>query len=129
MINDMIIKESVSWGLTYNVRNVNKLTRLIRKREILGRYPVVDHYKIYACRYPGQKGPAKEEQTFLLSFAYNYDSYYDDHDFVNELHDIGLRFYKEPCTFRSKDAYKIIIYESMCPLDLILTFTSTVQFE
>lgn len=119
-MNDMIIKETNVWGNFHNVTNVNKRVRLMKKREILNCYPFVDHYTIYAYKSKSQKGPAREEQTFILSYAYNYDAFTNEDEFMDKLNEIGLLFYKEKCLYESRDAYKIIIYENMCPIDIIL---------
>jgi hypothetical protein len=63
---------------------------------------------------------SREEQTFILSYAYNYDSYENESEFINKLNEIGLLFHKEKCLYQTLDAYKIIIYENMCPIDVIL---------
>ena len=119
--NDMIIKKINVWGHFHNVRNVVKLLRLMKKREILeGGYPFIDHYNIYAYKPKNQKGPSKEEQTFVLSYAYNYDSFANEDAFISKLNEIGLLFYKKKCLYYNHDAYKIIIYENMCPIDTIL---------
>ena len=41
-------------------------------------------------------------------------------NFINKLNEIGLLFHKEKCLYQNLDAYKIIIYENMCPIDVIL---------
>jgi hypothetical protein len=120
MNTDMIIRKTSIWGDLYNVRNMNKRKRLTKKRQLTGEYPFIDHYTIYAYKPKNQKGPAKEEQTFILSYAYNYDSFADEDAFINKLTEIGLSFYKEKCLYNSHDAYKIIIYEKMLPIDVIL---------
>jgi hypothetical protein len=119
MSNDMIIKETNVWGHYHNVRNTDKLIRLMKKNEILDNYPFIDHYKIYAYKPRSQKGPSKEEQTFIISYAYNYDSFANENDFINKLNEIDLLFYKEKCLYKKLDAYKIVIYEKMCPIDII----------
>ena len=120
MNTDMIIRKTSIWGDLYNVRNMIKRMRLTKKRQLIGEYPFIDHYTIYAYKPKNQKGPAKEEQTFILSYAYNYDSFADEDAFINKLTEIGLSFYKEKCLYNSHDAYKIIIYEKMLPIDVIL---------
>lgn len=120
MNNDMIIKETNVWGHFHNVRNVNKRLRLMKKREIINCYPFVDHYMIYAYKPKSQKGPAREEQTFIISYTYNYDSFANEDAFITKLNEIGLLFYKEKCLYKNKDAYKIIIYENICQIDVIL---------
>lgn len=120
MDNDMIIKETNVWGHFHNVRNVVERLRLMKKREIINSYPFVDHYTIYAYKPKNQKGPAREEQTFILSYAYNYDSFANEDAFISKLNEIGLLFHKEKCLYKTQDAYKIIIYENMCPIHVIL---------
>ena len=118
----MIIKETTVWGQSHNVRNVNKRIRLMKKHKLITMegYPFIDHYTIYAYKPKNQKGPAREEQTFILSYAYNYDSFANEDAFIGELNEIGLLFHKEKCLYKTHDAYKIIIYENTCPLEVIL---------
>ena len=119
----MIIKETNVWGNFHNIRNVDKRIRLMKKKQLItqmGGYPFIDHYTIYAYKPKNQKGPAREEQTFILSYAYNYDSFEDENAFISKLNEIGLLFHKEKCLYQTHDAYKIIIYENMCPIDVIL---------
>ena len=123
MNNEMIIKETNVWGNFHNIRNVDKRIRLMKKKQLItqmGGYPFIDHYTIYAYKPKNQKGPAREEQTFILSYAYNYDSFEDENAFISKLNEIGLLFHKEKCLYQTHDAYKIIIYENMCPIDVIL---------
>ncbi len=122
IMNDtMIIKETTVWGDHYKARNTNTIKRLMKKQQILNHHPFIDHYKKYAYKPKSQRGPAKEEQTFIISYAYNYDKFADESTFINVLSEIGLLFYKEKCLFRGHDAYKIIIYDSLCPIDEIKT--------
>ena len=118
----MIIRETNVWGQFHNVRNIDKRIRLMKKGEIINSYPFVDHYTIYAYKPKNQKGPAREEQTFILSYAYNYDSFANEDAFISKLNEIGLLFHKEKCLYKTHDAYKIIIYEKMSPIDVILKF-------
>jgi hypothetical protein len=118
---DMIIKKTNVWGNFHNVRNVDKRIRLMKKYQIKQQgYPFIDHDTIYAYKPKNQKGPSKEEQTFILSYAYNYDTFANEDAFISKLNEIGLLFYKEKCLYYNHDAYKIIIYENMCPIDIIL---------
>ena len=78
---------------------------------------------MWTCKPKNQKGPAREEQTFILSYAYNYDSFEDENAFINKLNEMGLLFHKEKCLYNNHDAYKIIIYENECPVDVILQQT------
>ena len=123
MNDDMIIKETKVWGQYYNVKNVYKRIRLIKKAELLsaGSYPFIDHYTTYCYKPKKQKGPDKEEQKFILSYAYKYDEEDAQEDkFISKLNEIGLGFHKENCLYRMHDAHKIIIYENILPIELIL---------
>lgn len=118
----MIIKKTNVWGQFYNIKNINKRIRLMKKNKLITGegYPFIDHYEIYAYKHKHQKGPAKEEQTFIISYAYNYDLFANENEFINKLNEIGLLFYKEKCLYKTHDAYKIIIYENTCPIEEIL---------
>ena len=120
MNKDMIIKKTTVWGNYCNFKNSEEKIRLMKKKQILEMYPFVDHYTIYAYKPKNQKGPAKEKQTFILSYAYNYDSFANEEDFINKLVDIELLFHKEKCLYKNHDAYKIFIYENILPIDEIL---------
>lgn len=121
MNDTMSITKTSVWGVWYNVRDTVKRDRLMKKNQLLtkGSHPFIDHYKIYAYKPKNQKGPAKEEQTFIVSYAYNYDSIADELAFINRLNEIGLLFYKEKCLYKTHNAYKIIIYENACSIDAI----------
>ena len=118
----MIIKETKVWGQCHNIRNVNKRIRLMKKLKLItgAGHPFIDHHTIYAYKPKNQKGPAREEQTFILSYAYNYDSFANEDAFISKLNEIGLLFHKEKCLYKTHDAYKIFIYENMLPIDMIL---------
>ncbi len=113
----MIIKETHVWGQFHNVRNLDKRLRLMKKYEILNCYPLVDHYTIYAYKPKSQKGPAREDQTFIISYAYNLEN---EEIVIGKLNEIGLLFHKEKCIYKTHDAYKIIIYEPTCPIEKII---------
>ena len=121
----MIIKETTIWVNLSNVRNTNKRIRFIKKQQIRQNPTFIDHDKIYVYKPKHQKGPAKEDQTFIVSFPYasRYDTKNDESEFINNLNEIGLSFYKEKCMFRTQDAYKIIIYENTLPIDILLQHT------
>jgi hypothetical protein len=92
--------------------------------ELLQEYPFVDHYTVYAFKPPYQRGPAKEDETFILSYAYAYNDCIgvNEPEFINKLNSINLRFYKEPCLFRGQNAYKILIMEPNVDLDTVLRY-------
>ena len=118
---DMLVCETTPcvWSHHHNTRNGCKRIRLIKKAHILNRHPFIDHYKIYAYRHKNQRGPAKEEQTFIISYAYNYDGFADEAQFIRELDEIGLLFFKEKGVYNGLDAYKIIVHGPLCPIDSI----------
>ena len=41
-------------------------------------------------------------------------------EYINELSEINMRFYKEKCVFRGHDAYKILILENDIDLESLL---------
>jgi hypothetical protein len=128
MNSDMVIKETNVWGQFYNVRNMIKRTRLMKKSKLItnmNSFPFIDHYTIYAYKPKNQRGAAREEQTFILSYAYNYDAYEDENAFINKLTEIGLSFYKEKCLYYNHDAYRIIIYENQLPIEELLQHIQT----
>tara|TARA_B100001013_G_C24545817_1_gene416582 strand:+ start:136 stop:516 length:381 start_codon:yes stop_codon:yes gene_type:complete len=120
--SNFIIKKTSVWGDHYKSRNGNNKLRLMKKLKILQCYPFINHYTKYAFKPKSQKGPAKESQTFILSYAYNYDNFIEnkENEFINKLNNLNLRFYKERCMFREKDAYKILIMDTDIDLLTIL---------
>lgn len=118
---DMVIRETKRHTRAdhHNTRNVDRLIRLIKTAEILNRFPFIDHYKIYAYKHKNQRGPAKEEQTFIISYAYNYDGKADEAQFIRKLNEIGLFFFKEKGLYNGSDAYKIIVHGPLCPIESI----------
>ena len=116
---DVILAKTSIWGSTVKCKQED-FNKLQFKESIRGLYPVIDHDSIWSLKPRNQRGPAREEQTLLLSFAYNYDNYYDDATFINDVREHGLGLYKEPCMFRGKNAYKIIIYDTAVELDVAL---------
>lgn len=107
-MNDFTVKETTVWGK--------------HKQFILQTYPIIDHYKIYALKERCQRGPVRDSQTFLVSYAYNYDAFIglQEEEFRTKLDVIPMQFYKEPCIYQGKDAYKIIVYDSEVILPLVL---------
>jgi hypothetical protein len=118
-MGDYIIKESSAWGWCrgYSERTILK-QRLLQTYY----YPILDHYKKYAFKPSNQRGPARERQTFIVAYPFVYDNYIgsEETDFINYLQSIDLRFYKEKCTFRGHDAYRILIMDTEVDLDAVL---------
>lgn len=121
-----IIQETSIWGDAYRATSAEDVLRCGKKRELLqtAAYPFLDHFTIYAFKPRKQRGPPRERQTFIVSYAYVYDEYIGtkETDFINELLSIDLRFYKEPCIFRGKQAYKILILDTEISLDEVVQF-------
>ena len=117
-----IIKETTVWGDQYSAKTSTGITRCRKKCEILQAYPFIDHHTIYAFKPANQRGPARESQTFIVSYPYVYDDFIGDKEteFINNLTSINLRFYKEPCVFRGNDAYKILIMDTDVDLTSVL---------
>jgi hypothetical protein len=121
-MNKYIIKETTIWGDSYKARNPNNILRLYEKKKILQIRPFIDHYKIYAYKPIDQRGPAHENQTFIISYVYNYDNFIEnrENEFIEKLSSINLKFYKEKCIYNEKDAYKILIMDTDVDLNAIL---------
>lgn len=113
-MENFIIKETTVWGDHYKAKSPTQISRLTNKKQILQSRPFIDHYKIYAFKPAHQRGPARETQTFIVSYTYMYDnlSGNEEAEFIEKLTSIGLRFYKEQCVFNGKDSYRILIMDS-----------------
>lgn len=122
-----VVKETSVWG-NYRTAAGRDYLRVHNKRDILqNAYPFVDHYRTYVLKPTGQKGPARESQTFLVSYAYFYDHYSgiteDEGKFIERCTNAGLTFYKEPCMYGIHKAYKIFIMDSEVNLQDIIHFS------
>lgn len=114
-----IISNTSAWGWS---RGFNP--RMMQKLKVLQCYPFVDHYKTFALKPPNQRGPARQSQMFIVSYAYVYDEYIGtkETEFITMLESTGLRFHKEPCTFRGKNAYRIFVIDEDVELDSIINY-------
>jgi hypothetical protein len=121
-MENYIVKETNVWGDIYRARTSTSKLRLIEKQKILQEYPFIDHYKIYESKLLNQRGPARESQTFIVSYTYLYDDFIGDKEieFIAKVASIHLRFYKERCVFRGKNAYKILIMDTDVDLNRVL---------
>ena len=121
-MEEYVIKETSVWGDKYRARSPNGILRCLEKNKILQEYPFIEHYKIYSFKPSNQRGPTRESQTFIVSYPYNYDSFIGNKeiDFINKLTSIDLRFYKEKCLFKNKDAYRILVLDTDVDLNLVL---------
>jgi hypothetical protein len=120
---DYVIKKTSVWGDHYKSRSIHTKRRLYEKCKLLQPgYPIIDHYTIYAYKPKSQRGPPKESQTFIVSYAYNYDHFIENREteFIHKVESIQLRFHKEPCIFREKDAYRILIMDTDVNLNEVL---------
>jgi hypothetical protein len=117
------IKPTTVWGDFYKARSMKNKLRLFKKAAILqNNWPIVDHFKKYCLKYKGQKGPAKESQTFIVSYPYVYDNSIGnkEKEFIETLHSINLSFYKQSCIFKGSQAYKIFIMDTDVKLENIM---------
>lgn len=118
-----IIKETSIWGDTNRGTTPEEVLRRGEKRVLLlNSYLFIDHYTIYVFKPANQQGPDRESQTFIASYVYVYDEFIGtrETEFIKKLTSINLRFYKEPCMFRDKDAYKILIMDTDVDLNSVL---------
>ena len=81
-------------------------------------YPYLDHSRTFAWKPIGQRGPARETQTLIVSYPYkdaldnaNYEV------FVSEVHQLGLRIVKADII----DKYRIIIADSDVDIQAAIT--------
>ena len=121
---EYIVRKSSVWGYWRNkkIRNPHELTRLINKSEIRSLYPMVDHSEVYALRLKGQKGPAKESQTFILSYAYASEYFNQkESECLDKLKEAELQYYKAPCKYKDHKAYRIIVADKDVDIKLVLS--------
>lgn len=118
---EFVIKESSVWGDVYKARNPDNILRLTKKKSILQCYPFVDHAKVFAFKQRNQRGPAREEQTFLISYMnVNNFSENKEEEFIAKLNECGLTYHKIPCTYNGYNAYRILILDSEVILERVL---------
>jgi hypothetical protein len=124
-MEDFVVKETTVWGDAYNKRSPQEKMRCYKKQSLKASgSPFVDHARTYAFKPRSQRGPAREKQTFLVSFAYKpgVDAKTPEEEtaFYDRVHAAGLQFYKEECVFRGHPAYKIILYDADVDLQTVL---------
>ena len=114
---EKVIRPTTVFGDTYNIRSLPKLRKQLFKQQLLtGKYRAkyVDHPKTFAQKDKGQRGPARKEQTFLVSFTYK------GAVSKNELDDFAatlkakwsLRVHYEPCLFLNQSAWQLVIADT-----------------
>ena len=118
---DLIVKKTNVWGHFYKSKGSNYF-RLLKKSNILNNYPIIDHVEKYCLKHSGQKGPPKESQTFIVSYAYNYDHFIEnkENEFIEHLTTINLSFHKQPCIYNDKPAYKIYVMDTDVSIQQII---------
>ena len=123
-----VVNKSSVWGDHYKARNIEKIKKLWEKRAIIqgGNWPFIDHVTIYALNLKGQKGPAREAQTFIVSYPYQTNIESNDAtgvieiEFIQKLNDLQLKYYKKPTVFRGLNAFKILIMDTEVDLETVL---------
>jgi hypothetical protein len=131
-MQDFYIEETSVWGDAYRARTPEEVLRCGEKKQMLQTsYPFLDHYKFYALKPKHQRGPARESQTFLISYVYVYDDYIGmrEMQFIETLEKMSLRFYKEKCMFRGKDAYRILILDTDVNIQIVLELLQTLRLD
>lgn len=116
------ITKSTVWGDAYKAKSLTRKSYLMKKQRIRQtfRYPFLDHMDTFAYKPRGQKEPTRESQTFIFAFPYRYDHFTNDQALKETLKELNLRFYKEECIFRGKDAYLLLVVSEDVVLDEIL---------
>jgi hypothetical protein len=119
-----IVQETSLWGDAYKATTAEEVLRCGQKRELLhtASHLFLDHYRIYGVKPAIQRLPLAERQTFIVSYVYTYDEFIGarELEFTEKLTSMQLRFYKEPCIFRGKDAYKIFIVDTGVDLEAVV---------
>jgi hypothetical protein len=128
-MEDLILARTTTWGSTWKFRGAAP-EKLYFKEKIRNHTAIIDHSSVWAIKPRNQRGPAREEQTLLLSFAYAgaYNSFNLD-EFIIRVNQHGLHFHSEPCEFRGINAYKVIIYDTDVDLDVALRFIDTLPWQ
>jgi hypothetical protein len=122
-----VLKETSVWGDAYRATSAEEVLRCGGKQQLLHTsYPFIDHHTIYALKPAGQRGPARESQTCIVSYVYVYDEYIGtrEEEFLEKLATLRLRFHKEPCLFRGKEAYRILLMDTEVELQILLELLS-----
>ena len=103
-MGDFIVKTTNVWNYT-NMNRLNTPRNYIRQC-----FPFIDHSRLYAYKPRGQRGAARTDQTFIVSFAHitGVDST-DSSDFLQTVSDAGLSVCRYRTKWRGVDIYKIIV--------------------
>jgi hypothetical protein len=105
-MEEFIIKETTNWGMKAKLRQS---------------YPFIDHAKVYAFKAKSQKGPAREEQTFIVSYMYvNSFTPAREEQFLEKVNRYGWTYYKSECIFKEHEAYRILVIDSEVDLQHVL---------
>ena len=105
-MNEFVVQKTSVWS---DMRRGNRIRQLAKQR-ITQYYPFNDHQKCYVYKPKGQRGPARNSQTFTVSFAYcGAVDRLDHKEFLELVEDAGLRVCRYKTTFRGANAYKIIV--------------------
>jgi hypothetical protein len=115
-----VLKETSVWGDAYRATTAEEVLRCGGKQELLHTfYRFLDHSTLYALKPAGQRGPARESQTCIVSYVYVYDQEREQ-EFLEKLATLRLRFHKEPCLFRGKEAYRILLMDTEVDSQILL---------
>lgn len=115
---EYVIRPTKVWGDAYKTKNINRIRRLTKKQRLLCN-GMFDHKSIHSYKPKSQRGPAREEQTFLVSYNY-LPLRFPETDMIAEVESCGLTYYRSECVFRGLEAYRIIVMDSEVPLETIL---------
>lgn len=105
-MEEFIIKETTNWG---------------KKEQIRQSFPFIDHAKLYAFKPRTQRGPAREAQTFIVSYMYT-DSFTTagETEFLEKVNRLGLTYHKSETIFRNHQAYRILVLDLEVDLQHLL---------
>jgi hypothetical protein len=104
---EFVVKPSNYWGEYHNVKCSGTKRRLIAKT-CLQQSQLLDHSCVFVFKLRGQRGRARETQTFLVSYTHHPPAVIEaDPMFLMS----GLRVYSEASMFQGLPANMVVLYD------------------
>ncbi len=129
VMEQVVIRKTTVWGNHLNAKTFADGLRLLKKRRILHAIRLVNQkHTTYALKPARQMGPARESQTFIVSYVDACNPWVDA-EWLRNLKSINLRVYTESCVFRNRCAYKLVVMDSGVDVDSISEFVRSILVE
>ena len=108
------LTRSSAWGAIYKAGYGPKGARVRSKAAFANKFaPFLDHDQVYAFRPAGQRGPARESQTLIVSYPYKEAIDRENFEvFQQAAQKLGLQIRKDEVVFRDNSAYRIVVADS-----------------